>query len=262
MSSSGAENGAASTAGGALVEASRMAAGNPGTATSLHPNGSAAPDDDLATVGRKRKSPDGSAELDNSDPTASLPGHGVKKIKLAPGDIKHGAQSGVTTAGYSPALDKSLLPSEVWHRVFTFCPPRSLGNLLAVNKLFNLFLDPSSPFRRGWHPSATRAAAGPMEPNVIWQASRRLFWPQMPAPIRSKTELDMWRLACSPRCQDCGRLPATGLASSPDPRHPGPGPDGVAVIWAFGSRMCATCLLKKSSKVRVLVSDNEVAVDL
>jgi hypothetical protein len=225
------------------------------TATSLHLHGSAAPDG-LSTVDRKRKLPNGGADFGHSDAIGPRLGHGVKKIKLAPGGPKQGAQSGATAG----SLGQPPLPPEVWHRVLTFCPPKSLGNLLAVNRLFNLSLDPASPSRRGAHPSAARGALGPMEPNAIWQASRRLFWPQMPAPIRSKTELDMWRLACSPRCQDCGRLPAPDLASSPDPRRPGPGPDGVAAIWAFGSRMCATCLLKKSDKVRALVSDKTMLV--
>ncbi|EGS17930.1 uncharacterized protein CTHT_0059430 [Thermochaetoides thermophila DSM 1495] len=68
-----------------------------------------------------------------------------------------------------------------------------------------------------------------LKPNAIWQASRRLFWPQMPTPLRSKTELEMWRLAWAPGS-----------------RSPGPGRDGVAAIWAFGARFCGSCLLENT----------------
>ncbi|KAK4101757.1 hypothetical protein N658DRAFT_425281 [Parathielavia hyrcaniae] len=180
-----------------------------------------------------RKTPDGTAEP--SDP-------GFKKIRLAEAPAQPGAHS-------RPSLDKSLLQREIWHHVFTFCPPKLLGNLLIVSKLFNLSLDPASPFSRGdASSSATPGPLVPMAPNTIWQFSRRFSWPQMPAPLRSKTELEMWRLTCSPRCEECGRLHTQGRVSSFDPHHPGPGTEGVRVIWAFGRRLCAACLLKTSDK--------------
>ncbi|KAK4154022.1 hypothetical protein C8A00DRAFT_14811 [Chaetomidium leptoderma] len=224
-----------------------MAVDNQGTTIDLHLGASTARNDP-ATVGEKRKSADNGTESDHSEAAGPQPSHNqAKKIKLAQDHTMQDAQSGVT-AGSSSGLDKSLLPPEVWHHIFTFCPPRSLGNLLATSRLFNLYLDPVSPVRGTVPPTATSGALNSMEPNTLWQASRRLFWPQMPSPLRSKTELDMWRLACSPRCQECSRLYPRGQTSPPDPRHPGPGTEGVATIWAFGSRMCATCLLKKSDK--------------
>jgi hypothetical protein len=226
-----------------------MALDNRNTTTASLLDGSAATKGPSAP-GKKRKSPGGSAGHGHVEATSPRPGNGVKKIKFAEGDAKQGTQSG-PALGSRPTSDRSLLPREIWHYVFTFCPPKSLGNLLAVSKLFNLYLDPASPARRELRPSATQGALRPMEPNAIWQASRRLFWPsQMPAPLRSNTELDMWRLACSPRCQDCNKLHVPGQISSRTSSHPGPGTDGVAVIWAFGVRMCAACLLKRSDKVR------------
>ena len=148
--------------------------------------------------------------------------------------------------------DRALLPPQIWHHIFTFCPPRSLGVLLSVNKLFNLYLDPASPVSRE-APAADPFKSGalvPLKPNAIWQASRRLFWPIMPAPLQSRTELDMWRLACSNRCQICGKLDGRDSSSPFDVRNPGPGPDGVAALWAFGARMCASCLVENSTKVR------------
>ena len=191
----------------------------------------------MATLARKRKPLDDSAESDSSEGAWSR--GSVKRTKLAE----------VLTHSSLP-LDKSLLSPEVWHHIFTFCPPKSLGNLLAVNKLFNFYLNPGSSVTREVPVSMTGLALRPLKINAIWKASRRLFWPHMPAPFRSKTELDMWRLACSPRCQDCRKLDSRVQSVPSDPRHPGPGPEGVAAVWAFGARMCATCLIKNSVKVR------------
>ncbi|KAL2178654.1 uncharacterized protein P884DRAFT_196759 [Thermothelomyces heterothallicus CBS 202.75] len=202
--------------------------------------------DGPTALGRKRKSPDDDASPGSGKTSGFRSEHVEKKTKLA--DVHAGQSSRLWPVASSPlSRDRSLLPPEIWHHVFTFCPPKTLGNLLPVNKLFNFYLDPSSSFKKEPHPSASLGALGRLEPNAIWQASRRLFWPQLPAPLRSKTELEMWRLACSPRCQVCGKLPAQGSASR-SPRHPGPCADGVAAIWAFGIRTCAACLLKGSEK--------------
>ncbi|KAH6619876.1 hypothetical protein B0J18DRAFT_445923 [Chaetomium sp. MPI-SDFR-AT-0129] len=192
---------------------------------------------------RKRKLPDGRVSDDQVDPTQSEPTQNVKKIRLTASHAVVGLRSCYPEPSSSPTLDKSFLPAEVWHHVFTFCPPRSLGNLLAVNKLFNVYLDPASSVHRAPHRPANQGTLRTREPNAIWRKSRGLFWPQMPAPMDSKTELDMWRLACSPKCQGCGKL----RALEPDAhnsRHPGPGDDGVVVVWGFGRCLCALCLLK------------------
>lgn len=200
---------------------------------------------DSMSLDKKRKSP---ADADNgpnlSDQGQQSPGppplHGVnKKVKLTQDD-----------PGIHPHVsDPSHLAPEVWHHIFTFCPPRSLGNLLAVNKRFNRFLDPASPFSGEPESPSRHGLLRPMRPNAIWQASRRLFWPQMPAPLRSKSEVDMWRLACPATCQECGKPPRQPPQSFPDPQHPGPGDDGVVTIWTFGCRLCAQCLVKVTYKV-------------
>ncbi|KAK3906832.1 hypothetical protein C8A05DRAFT_11408 [Staphylotrichum tortipilum] len=208
-----------------------------------HLNGSPAPDD-TTSLGRKRKSPGDIVQVGGSQ---SQPDRITKRIRMVDGGRGRGRPPPVTT-GSSLIHDRSLLPPEIWHLVFTYCPPKSLGNLLSVNKSFNLYLDPSSPAHRDGVPCAPQRALGPMEPNAIWQASRRLFWPKMPAPLQSKTELDMWRITCSPSCQDCGQRALQGQISPPDPLHPGPGADGVVSLWAFGRRICAMCILKTSEK--------------
>lgn len=242
---------------GALGAGSNCASGNPGMVimsvdrpdTAAHlPAGGYKATESSTGVGRKRKSPDDDASPGSGEPSGFGLGHVEKRTKLA--DV-HAEKSSQPQPVFSKPLsrDRSRLPPEIWHRVFIFCPPKTLGNLIAVNKLFNVYLDPSSLFTKVPHPSATSGVLSRLEPNAIWQASRRMFWPQLPAPLRSKTELEMWRLACSPRCQVCGKLPAQGSTSC-NPRRPGPGADGVATIWAFGIRTCAACLLQCSEKVR------------
>ncbi|RDA86005.1 hypothetical protein CP532_4854 [Ophiocordyceps camponoti-leonardi (nom. inval.)] len=136
------------------------------------------------------------------------------------------------------------LPAENWHRIFSLVPPRSLGSLLRVNKLFHGFLDPP-PVVGHVRPSPRQACPSvlpPMKPNAIWQASRELFWPQMPSPLRGKTELDMWRLCCSKSCQFCGARGLAGERERPGEWRLGPGAKGVAPLFPFAFVSCAKCL--------------------
>ncbi|KAK0633562.1 hypothetical protein B0T14DRAFT_73798 [Immersiella caudata] len=186
------------------------------------------------SISRKRKN----RGHDSGPDDALESGENAKKVKLANGDGKQ--------PGYpSVRGGRSLLPCEIWHHIFTFCPPKSLGHLLRVNKLFNRYLDPSSD--QDAPVSVKHSALAPLKPNAIWRASRRLFWPQTPAPLRSKSELEMWRLACSPRCQYCNKLDDQSRSNSQVP-HPGPGVDGVSAIWPLAIRACAPCLLRETMK--------------
>ncbi len=229
--------------------ASPMAVENQDETHVLRLDTHSAPDDPIS-LGRKRKSLS-DKQVTASRMAGSQPDRITKRIRLTEGATGRGNSPQAATGSFL-SLDRSLLPPEIWHLVFTYCPPKSLGNLVSVNKLFNLYLDPSSPAHKDGVPRALPCALGPMEPNAIWQASRRLFWPKMPAPLQSKTELDMWQMTCSPSCQDCGKRDVQSRMSPPNPDRPGPGTDGVASIWAFGRRMCALCLLKTSEKVREL----------
>ncbi|KAI1137057.1 hypothetical protein F5Y05DRAFT_414778 [Hypoxylon sp. FL0543] len=167
----------------------------------------------------------------------------AKKVKL-----DEDYSQATPTASYPS--DKSLLPPEIWHRIFSFVPPRALGNLLRVNKLFNAFLDPSSRYQSKFPPSPSRTSVPRMKPDAIWQLSRRRTWLRMPAPLQQKTELDMWRLACGKRCQTCGKTDLASLTSSDDERCCKSQP-----IWAFGIRSCGPCLVEKTiSEANLLLS--------
>lgn len=143
--------------------------------------------------------------------------------------------------------DRSLLPPEIWHHIFTFCSPRVLGVLLQVNKSFNAYLDPSSS-GSSFEPLSV-SATQVLSPASIWRASRLLYnLPSMPAPLVGKSELDMWKLACGSTCQSCGKK--RPIKSTPtDHWHPGPGESGVIPIWSFEIRTCGPCLQKGTMKV-------------
>ncbi|KXH25122.1 hypothetical protein CSIM01_11383 [Colletotrichum simmondsii] len=145
--------------------------------------------------------------------------------------------------------DRSLLPSGIWHRVFTFLPPRSLGTLLRVNKLFNGYLDSHSAFDNTALYPENASLFKPMKPDTVWQHSRRLHHPRMPSPLGNRTELDMWRLCCTKICQYCGvTKPIDQQQENADPWRPGPGVYGLATVFAFGVTCCGPCLLKHSVK--------------
>ncbi len=149
--------------------------------------------------------------------------------------------------------DRSLLPAEIWHQIFTFTSPRALGRLLQVNKVFRAYLDPSSSTSPHSLASLSISVAQIRAPEAIWQASRRLFFPGMPSPLQGFNELDMWSLACTPICQFCGRKDQPTSPLSTDQWHSGPGETGVSTIWPFAIRSCGSCLQQKTVKVGVFV---------
>lgn len=186
---------------------------------------------------RKRKSPDDVSDNDNW--RAAL--EPVKKVKLAELMEEH--------QGDDDSLsDRSRLPAEVWQYIFTFCPPKTLGRLLLVNRLFNVYLDPSSTIQCEQPHPLSRTAVPTSKPNSIWQSSRRRFWPSMASPLQDKSELYMWQISCSSSCQHCGSSMSQHQDST-DPWQSGPGKDGTAIIWPFATRSCGLCLLSKSIKV-------------
>jgi hypothetical protein len=83
-----------------------------------------------------------------------------------------------------------------------------------------------------------------------------MFSPGMPAPLKGKTELDMWRIVCARSCQFCGNVEVTtadGHAiGEVDPWHRGPGAKGVSPVFPFGIAICGPCLVQKSVKVCTL----------
>ena len=197
--------------------------------------------DTPAETTNKRKYQESLEEATNGHVTNGYPEQVRKRLK--PDDE---VQSLRTPEGHL-RQDKSLLPAEIWHHIFTFIPPRYLGLLLRVNKCFNAYLDASSSAPT--IAPLSRSASKLLKPDAIWRASRVLFRPGMPAPLTGKSELDMWRLACSFSCQFCGKKQLPNLPPPLDQWHPGPGENGNVPIWSFGVRTCGPCLQERSSKV-------------
>lgn len=206
-------------------------------------------------LSNKRKHLDSMSETPSINDSIGFPQQLEKRQKLD----SIGLPRSHTLSENTPQQDIiSLLPAEVWHHVFTFVPPRGLGILLRVNRSFRAYLDPSSarPITQ-----SSKSATQLLSPDAIWQASRRLHRPGMPAPLRGKSELDMWKMACSPSCQYCGkRRPAS--TPHQDQWHPGPGDNGVVPVWSFGIRACGHCLEKQTEKEVALLLSSEFPTPL
>lgn len=169
----------------------------------------------------------------------------VKRLKADP------TLAGQYTSTGHLHQDRSLLPAEIWHTIFTFTPPRSLGSLLQVNKLFNSYLDPSSTFNKPAAIPLSTSVAKFLDPDSIWQASRVSFRPGMPTPLAGFSELEMWKLACQKSCQFC-LTKATHDNGPKDQWHSGPGTKGVRTIWSFAIRSCGSCLTQRLVKVSII----------
>ena len=194
---------------------------------------------------RKSPSPNFPAEHDNA-----------KRVRLDPDDSDLGPKTD------AQVVREKKLPAEIWQHIFTFLPPKCLGRLLSVNKLFHFCLNPS-PTTNTPHESSTDPCVLPfLKPDAIWQASRRFFWPRMPAPLRGKSELDMWRLVCSPSCQFCSVRGQPQSSVAGDPWKRGPGAKGVSPVFPFFVSSCGTCLAKKTIKVRQSVYENLIFLHL
>ncbi|KAJ8130509.1 hypothetical protein O1611_g3120 [Lasiodiplodia mahajangana] len=147
------------------------------------------------------------------------------------------------------------LPTQIWQRIFIFLPPKMLGRLLSVNKCFNFLLDPLSNSACNAQISPANSSLLNLKPEVIWQFSRRRFWPTMPAPLQDQTELQMWRLACQVRCQlhdrvDQAVCPAYDSSNAENETASRP-------IWSFALRSCRSCLVDRTIKeVDLLLSSS------
>ncbi|KFX96681.1 hypothetical protein V490_03200 [Pseudogymnoascus sp. VKM F-3557] len=209
----------------------------------------------LENTSRKRKVPS-----DTSDSPADIPkgdrepGHTKRvKLELSP----DAALRSIRTAEGRLPSDRSLLPAEIWHHIFTFASPRTLGRLLRVNKIFRAHLDPQSPESPYAITPLSRSVVTLRQPEVIWQASRRLFRPWMPNPLNEMTELGMWQLSCNFVCDFCDKRQNPVFPISPDQWHSGPGEAGVRPIWAFAIRACGPCLqLQTIKEIDLLLSSS------
>ncbi|KAF9735927.1 hypothetical protein PMIN07_001808 [Paraphaeosphaeria minitans] len=134
-------------------------------------------------------------------------------------------------AGLSPAT---------WQHVFLRCSLFDLGRLLQVNRSFHSYLTAVQDV------SVSDPGPGSLrliKSDSIWAAARNALPVKSPKPLPGFSELHMWQLVWSRRCQFCQKL---DLGTAGDKFwQRGPGNDGVRTIWPFGIRACGECLVQR-----------------
>jgi hypothetical protein len=146
--------------------------------------------------------------------------------------------------------DRSQLPKPIWQRAISFLPPQDLARLLRVNKTFQSLLIGPRVDTETLREIESEASLVYLEPDLIWRTSRRLYYPNMPKPLESLSELENWKLVYGKNCQFCTRVPAESPTDGIlDPLKAGPGPTGVRIIWPFAIRSCSQCLMSRTERV-------------
>ncbi|KAI4617838.1 hypothetical protein J4E83_006170 [Alternaria metachromatica] len=132
------------------------------------------------------------------------------------------------------------LPPELWQHVFSFCSLADLGRLIQVNRSFLSYLtDVRSLSTSKSHPGRLHL----LKSESLWASARNAMCTKPPKPLPGFSELRMWQLAWSRRCQFCNKLDS--LTPGERVWQKGPGKEGVRVIWPFAIRACGPCLLKQ-----------------
>jgi hypothetical protein len=158
----------------------------------------------------------------------------------------------------SPAVPTTLahcagLPPPVWQHIFSFCSLADLGRLMQVNRPFHSYL---TDVRNVSLSKPEHGCLHLLNSESLWASARNAFSTNAPKPLPGLTELQMWQLVWSKRCQFCNKL----NVSVPGERiwQKGPGEAGVRTVWPFGIKACASCLMQQcqtvSCKCRVFFS--------
>lgn len=136
------------------------------------------------------------------------------------------------------------LPPELWQHIFLFCSLADLGRLIQVNRSFLSYLtDVHSA------PTSTSEAGRLhlLKSESLWASARNALSTKPPKPLPGFTELQMWQLAWSRRCQFCDKRDA--FTPGEKIWQKGPGNTGVRTIWPFAITACGPCLLQRCQTV-------------
>ncbi|CAI6332198.1 unnamed protein product [Periconia digitata] len=134
------------------------------------------------------------------------------------------------------------LPPEVWQHIFLFCSLHDLGRLLQVNRSFHSYLtDVSSVSFSDPNPGSLHLLKSS---ESIWAFVRNTLPVKPPKPPRGFSELQVWQLVWSKRCQFCRRL--SSFIPGDKIWQKGPSTCGVRTIWPFGIKSCGPCLMDQS----------------
>jgi len=149
----------------------------------------------------------------------------------------------------------SGLPAEAWQHVFLYLAPDTLCRCLGVNKAFNQYLTSVTASSSGRLP-LRKTGLKLLDSEAIWMSARKTFAPNLPRPLAGLGEMDMIQMLGGHLCQICGS-PPSGQVQATSAFDAGPGPNGVRIIWPYGTRMCGPCFNTHSLKAsRLCLSDS------
>jgi hypothetical protein len=170
-----------------------------------------------------------------------------RKAEDAPAEHEKKRKLDASSSSRSTSSDLrrcARLPPELWQHVFSFCSLADLGRLIQVNRSFLSYLtDVRSVSTSKSDPGRLHL----LKSESLWASARNAMCNKPPKPLPGFTELQMWQLAWSKRCQFCNKV----NAYTPGERiwQKGPGDAGVRVIWPFAIRACGPCLLQQCQTV-------------
>lgn len=185
-------------------------------------------------AGSKRKLSDADGIADGV--ATDLADEQTKKRKLS-ADNKF-SRTSVVPSNKDISVAEALCQSPaILQLIFSHLPPAMLCRCLRVCKQFNhLLTGARAPHGRQKDKSAARI----VDSEAIWIQSRKTYFPQLPRPLRNRTELQMLQLVGGQACQFCRRPPVP--LSAPSIFNNGPGTKGVRVLFPFGVRTCGSCI--------------------
>jgi hypothetical protein len=139
------------------------------------------------------------------------------------------------------------LPPAVWQHIFLSCPLAALGRLLQVNRSFHSYL---SDVRNVSPSKPDSGFLRLLKSESIWASARNAHPTKPPKPLPGFSELQMWQLVWSKKCQFCDRR----SLFTPGEKiwQKGPSVTGVRTIWPFAIRACGPCLLDRAQTVSSL----------
>lgn len=154
----------------------------------------------------------------------------------------------------------SGLPAQIWREIFAYLPPKSLGQLLLVNRAFHNYLDvPVKAQTMDLEDDAREYHVARAE--QVWTQSRRLYHHHLPRPLSGHSELQMWRLIGSKACQYCPvqkSIPSLPEGVATGRLTPRLQLQGVRIHWPLAIRTCNSCLKRETFTVCAYLAHHNV----
>jgi len=157
----------------------------------------------------------------------------------------------------SPALS-SVLPAQIWSKIFMFLPPQDLGQLLQVNRTFHDYLEATKKPHAS-HDEGDGHILDTADSERIWKTSRRRYYHHLPRPLYGNSELDMWKLIGGRGCQFCAQKADSKVRPGHQTNSPIQEPvgQGIRIFWPLAIRCCTICLSNETFTVCLNLCDME-----